>query len=139
MRGVLLLTAAAAFAMLMGCAGAPAPSTNQNIQKAAAQADAGRYAEAAQTYRKEAAAPLGDSTGEALYQLACLLAFYDNPQKDYALALRGFDEYVRRYPKGPRIRDAKNWRYLLTTVLDLREKIDQLKQIDITHEEKRTQ
>ncbi len=128
-----------------GCATGPAAPTDPQLRKAVAAADAGHYTEAVATYRK-AAVDTGPDAAEALFQAAYLLAYFENPQKDYALALQGFEEYIKRYPKGPRIREARNWRFVLKGYLELKsdntrlnQKIDQLKKIDILHEEKRVQ
>ncbi len=131
----LLLAAPCVLLFLAACAGTQ--SGTPGMEKAAAAASAGHYGVAVETYRKEAAGAPSDAAGEALFQMAYFLAFYDNPQKDYALALQGFERYVKLYPRGPRIKDAKNWRATLSAMLDLQRKIDDLKQIDIRHEEKR--
>ena len=141
--GLLIIVALAA-----GCAGTQVPASNTknsaDLRRAEDDADSGRYQSAIQTYEKAAAEPRTETAGEALYQAAYLEAFYDNPQRDYAQALQGFDDYIKRYPRGAHLKDAKNWRSILKTVLDLRvennrlgRKIDELKQIDILHEEKR--
>jgi TolA-binding protein len=136
--------------LITACAGTPRPFAagpgSSELQPAAAAADAGHYREAIDAYKKAAALPKSDSPGEALFQAAYLQAYYENPQPDYAAAMQGFEQYVKLYPKGPRVKEARNWSFLLKTILDLRkengqltQKIDQLTQIDIHQEEKRGQ
>jgi|GEM_PF-1891092 len=81
--------------------------------------------------------PDSSSTADARYGLATVLISYENPQRDYAQALHEFDEFVRLYPDDPRFRDAQNWRHALRTLHDLSKSIEELKQLDIRHEERR--
>jgi outer membrane protein assembly factor BamD (BamD/ComL family) len=118
-----------------------------NESDAAALVQGKKYQEAIIAYRKIAA----DSTqstvaGDALFEAAYLQVFYDNPQRDYSQALAGFDEFLKRFPDHARATDAYNWRLALRTILDikkdnehLRKNIDQLKKLDIRHEERRRQ
>lgn len=104
-----------------------------------------RYSEAIATYGKIAKESRTSERGaNALFASASARAFYDNPQKDYVLALREFDEFLRLYPKNEKARDARNWRYFLEMLLELRKEnerlssnIEQLKELDIRHEERR--
>lgn len=133
--------------ILAGCASTPADRGSQHPQlaAAAAAAQAGRYLEAIEAYRQAAAVPEKDAAAEALFQTAFLLAYYENPRRDYAMAQQAFDQYIRRYPAGALHRQARNWRAILKTILDqkadierLHHTIEELKKIDISHEEKRT-
>jgi tetratricopeptide (TPR) repeat protein len=132
--------------ILAGCAGTPADRAARNPQLAAAEAaaQAGRYREAIEAYRQAAAGPEKDAAAEALFQAAYLLAYYENPRKDYAQSLQAFELYIRRYPAAAQHRQARNWRAILKTILDLQadierlnHTIEELKKIDISHEEKR--
>lgn len=104
-----------------------------------------RYNEALATYCKIAReSPASERGASALFACASVRAFYDNPQRDYALALQEFDEFLRLYPNDERARDAQNWRSVLKAVLDLKKEnehlttsIEQLKELDIRHEERR--
>ena len=104
-----------------------------------------KYSEAATAYDQIARGAQGSERGaRALFAVASLYAFYDNPHKDYARALQEFDDFLRIYPDNERALDAKNWRYILMMVLDLKKEngrllqsINELKQIDIRHEERR--
>ncbi len=104
-----------------------------------------RYGEAVATYSKIAReSPASERGASALFACASVRAFYDNPQKDYALALQGFDEFLRLYPNHDRALDAQNWRSVLKMLLELKKEnehlatsIEQLKQLDIRHEERR--
>ncbi len=104
-----------------------------------------RYNEAIEAYNKIAQESVGSERGaRALYEAAFTHAFYDNPHKDYALALQGFDEFLRAYPDNERASDAQNWRSILKMVQELKKEnehltksIEELKRIDIRHEERR--
>ena len=106
-----------------------------------------RYTEAVATYSKIAKeSPASARGANALFASASARASYDNPQKDYALALQQFDEFLRLYPNNEKARDAQNWRYVLRLLLELRKEnehlttsIEQLKELDIRHEERRKQ
>jgi outer membrane protein assembly factor BamD (BamD/ComL family) len=81
---------------------------------------------------------------DALFEAAYLQAFYDNPHKDFAQALQGFDEFLKRYPDHARAQEAHNWHFVLKTILDtkkendrLNQSIEELKKLDIRHEERR--
>jgi outer membrane protein assembly factor BamD (BamD/ComL family) len=104
-----------------------------------------KYSDAITAYDKIAKdSPRSERGSRALYDVAFTHAFYDNPHKDYAQALQEFDEFLRIYPNSERTRDAQNWRHVLRMVLELRKEnehllqsINELKQIDIRHEERR--
>ncbi len=104
-----------------------------------------KYGDAADAYDQIAKESLGTERGaRALFAAASVHAFYDNPYKDYALALQEFDDFLHTYPEDEKASEAQNWRYILKSVLDLKkengrllQKINELKQIDIRHEERR--
>jgi outer membrane protein assembly factor BamD (BamD/ComL family) len=104
-----------------------------------------KYSDAVAVYDEVARQNPGSKQGaRALYSAAAALSFYDNPHKDYAEALQDFDTFLLMYPDDEKAPDAQNWRYVLKTVLELRKEngkllqsIDELKQIDIRHEERR--
>jgi len=119
------------------------PETDYRI--AAAYAKEKKYHEAIALYRKIAVdSPKSPAAADALFEVAYLSAFYDNPQKDYAQALSVFEDFLKRYPNHLKASDARNWRAVLKVVLDarkenerLKESIEQLKELDIRHEERR--
>lgn len=81
---------------------------------------------------------------DAQFEVAYLQAAYDNPAKDFAQALAGFNEFLWRYPNHAKARDAENWRAVLKLILDMKKEndrlnksIEQLKKLDIRHEERR--
>ncbi len=104
-----------------------------------------KYSDAITAYDKIANdSPRSKRGARALYDIAFTRAFYDNPHKDYAQALQDFDEFLRVYPNDKKARDAQNWRHLIRMVLELKKEnehllqsIDELKKIDIRHEERR--
>jgi outer membrane protein assembly factor BamD (BamD/ComL family) len=118
-----------------------------------------KYPEAITAYRqiaKDTTSP--ERAANAHFALASALAYYDNPQKDYALALQEFDEFLTRYPDAEKAQEARQWRSLLQAIIELKKEnenltknieqykqnidhlnksIEQLKQLDIRHEERR--
>lgn len=97
-----------------------------------------KYPEAVSAYRKIVLDhPDSSAAADAQYGLAMALADYANPQRDYTQALLEFDAFVRLYPDDARFRDAQNWRHVLKTLTDLNKSIEQLKRLDIRHEERR--
>jgi outer membrane protein assembly factor BamD (BamD/ComL family) len=104
-----------------------------------------KYSEAIAAYDKIAKdSPRSELGARALYDAAFTHAFYDNPHKDYVQALQGFEEFLREYPNSEKANDAQNWRSILKTVLELKKEnehltknIEELKRIDIRHEERR--
>jgi TolA-binding protein len=118
---------------------------NGEFANAAAFVAEKRYQDAAEVYRKIAAeAQQSQLAGDAEFELAHLLICTDNPRKDYSLALSGFEDFLKHWPLHPKAADAENWRTVLRTLLDtkkenehLNKSIEQLKKLDIRHEEKR--
>jgi outer membrane protein assembly factor BamD (BamD/ComL family) len=114
-------------------------------QNACVSAKEKKYAKAIAAYRKIAAdSPQSPFAAESLFEIAYLQVFYDNPQKDYELALAGFDDFLKRFPHHEKAPEAKNWRAILKTILDMKkenerlhESIEELNKLDIRHEEKR--
>ena len=104
-----------------------------------------KYSDAVSAYEKIAKESAKTDRGaEALFAAAEARAFYDNPDKNLELALQEFEDFLRSYPDNKQISEARNWRYFLRTVLALRKEnerlsrnIEQLKKIDIRHEERR--
>jgi outer membrane protein assembly factor BamD (BamD/ComL family) len=133
--------------LLYGCATTPpaAPGPEADYQRAAVFENEKKYLKAIAAYRKIAdESPHSPLAADSLFEAAYIQAFYDNPQKDYAQALAGFDEFLKRFPQHVKARVAKNWRVVLKTILDtkkenerLRESIEQLNKLDIRHEERR--
>jgi outer membrane protein assembly factor BamD (BamD/ComL family) len=133
--------------VLSGCATTPpaAPGPEADYQGAAFFAKEKKYPAAIAAYRKIAdESPHSPLAADSLFEAAHLQAFYDNPQKDYAQALAGFDEFLRRFPNHVKAREAKNWRVILKTIVDtkkenerLRQSIEELNKLDIRHEERR--
>jgi outer membrane protein assembly factor BamD (BamD/ComL family) len=106
-----------------------------------------KYSEAIAAYDKIAKdSPRSERGARALYGAALTHAYYDNFHTDYVLALQRFDEFVRAYPNNERASEAQNWRSVLKIMLELKKEnehltksIEQLKRIDIRHEERRRQ
>lgn len=128
---------------LSGCASLGL--TSSEFSKADRLTREKKYNDAMLIYETIAKEDAGTKRGaHALLAAAKTRAFYDNPHKDYAVALQLFDEFLRKYPDHEQIREAQNWRSFLKTLLDLKKEnerltqnIEQLKKIDIKHEERR--
>ncbi|HSA79090.1 MAG TPA: outer membrane protein assembly factor BamD [Nitrospirota bacterium] len=135
--------------LLSGCVTTPQPVTvtgpESDYQNAADFVKEKKYSKAIAAYHKIAASsPQSPLAADSLFEVAYLQAFYDNPQKDYAQALEGFDEFLKRFPNHVKAGEAKNWQLILKTIVDtkkenerLRESIEELNKLDIRHEEKR--
>jgi outer membrane protein assembly factor BamD (BamD/ComL family) len=105
-----------------------------------------RYTEALTGYRKVLSRPRSSEhdVAAARYAIAFTLSYYDNPHKNYAQALEEFEEFLRLYPNHEKAAEALNWKNVLKTLLEekreceqLKKKIEELKRLDIRHEEKR--
>jgi outer membrane protein assembly factor BamD (BamD/ComL family) len=88
--------------------------------------------------------PQSPVAADALFAIAYIHAYYDNPQKDYAQALADFSEFEKLYPNHEKASEAQNWQVILKSILDmkkennrLRKSIEALENVDIRHEEKR--
>ncbi len=135
-----------------GCIPPPPPARDLTAleveyQNAAALVKEKKYQEAIAAYRGIVTeSPQSPDAAEALFETAYLYVYSDNPQKDYAQALAGFDDFLKRYPNHAKAQDARNWRVVLKMILDIRKEnerlinnIEELKKLDIKHEERRTQ
>jgi TolA-binding protein len=143
-----------ALMVLAGCVPPPEPppgavpvtGPETDYRNAAAYAKERNYHEAITLYRRIAAeAPQSPEAADALFEVAYITAFYENPLKDYAQALLGFEDFLKRYPDHLKAPHARNWRAVLKVVLDarkenerLKKSIEELKKLDIRHEERRT-
>ena len=106
-----------------------------------------KYAKAAAAFQKIITqAPGSALAAGALYEIALIHALQDNPQKDYARATHTFQEFLKRYPDNDRAIEARNWIAVIRIVQELKMEndrlntsIEELKQLDIRHEERRGQ
>ncbi len=151
MRKCVVLIMLVMLAVSVGCVLQPLRETptltgpELEYQNAAALVKEKKYQEALAEYRKIATdSPESSVAGDSLFEAAYLQIFYDNPEKNYSQALSGFDEFLKRYPDHAKAEDARNWRGVLKTILDTRKEnehllknIEQLKNLDIRHEERR--
>ena len=97
-----------------------------------------QYSNAAATYRKMLQEhPDSFYAADARYGLAVTLASFDNTQKDYTQALHEFEIFYKLYPNDRRVPEVQNWIAVLRTLNDLSRSIEQLKRLDIRHEERR--
>ncbi len=142
MRRVVALLAVA---VLAACATFATTGPAADYKRADALESQKNYHEAATVYYGVAQeTPSTSLAADSLFESAYLNSFYDNPQRDYALAFRQFDEFLRRFPDDSRVPEAKNWLAVLKAVVEskreneqLKKSIEQLKRIDIRHEERR--
>jgi len=132
--------------LLAGCAtGRFLTEPEKQFQAAAVIVKEKRFKEAAAAYRKIAAdATSSPLAADALFELALVHAHHDNPQRDYALAMQTFELIIKRYPDSSKMAAAQIWFSVLKTVQELKkeneklnESIEQLKRLDIRHEERR--
>lgn len=122
--------------IISACASLTGPGSN--VRAANGLVESKKFSEAVLKYQEIIRDhPDSSSAADARYGLAMVLVSYENPQRDYAQALHEFDEFIRLYPDDPRFREAQNWRHALRTLHDLSNSIEQLKRLDIRHEEKR--
>ena len=129
---------AAAFAFLFlsaGCASLSAPG--RKLAAANELYEAGKYGGAAAAFRKIIQEGPGPAAAGARFGLAATLAAGDNPQRNYAQALREFEEFLKLHPGHPKARQARDWRQVLRALEQVNRNIDELKRLDISHEEKR--
>ncbi|HAR41605.1 MAG TPA: hypothetical protein DCS07_03070 [Bdellovibrionales bacterium] len=134
---LLSATAALCAIMLLSSCAALTP-TGRKVREADGLFQDRKYSDAAASYRRVIREHSGStSTAEARFNLARTLAWHDNPQRDYAAALQEFDEFLRAFPDHALAHEARNWRLVLKTVDDLKKSLDQLKKLDIKHEERR--
>jgi outer membrane protein assembly factor BamD (BamD/ComL family) len=140
------------FIMIAGCVPVMHPSESRSVtgpeadfRKADSLEKEKKYPDAIAAYRKIIKDyPQSPVAADALFSIAHLQAFYDNPQRDYAQALVDYEDFEKRYPNHEQIQEAKNWETVLKLILDtkkennrLRKSIEQLENIDIRHEENR--
>ena len=138
--------------MIAGCIPVTHPSEHRGIsgpeaefRKAVSFEKEKKYPDALALYRKIMTDyPQSPVAADALFAIAHLRAFYDNPQKDYTQALVDFEDFDKRYPNHEKVQEAKNWATVLKLMLEtkkennrLRKSIEQLEKADITHEENR--
>lgn len=143
MKKVIVLLAVIWFA---GCATTSVVTMpEKQFQDAAVSAKEKRYKDAVATYNKIMAdSPDSALAADALFEVALIHAHHDNPQRDYAQASRTFSDFLKRYPDNRRTDEARTWISVLKTVQELKKQnehlndsIEELKQLDIKHEEKR--
>ncbi len=106
-----------------------------------------KYTDAVNAYRQiltDSPAPTPAVAANAQYGIAFILAYHDNPQRNYALAVQKLEEFLRLYPDNARVREAQNLRFILKAFIDVKKEnehlnksIEQLKKLDIRHEERR--
>lgn len=138
-----LLIALVSVFSLSACAYLSAPC--REARQADGLAQDKRYSEAAAAYRKVLReSPDSRAAADARFGLAVLLAYHDNPQRDYGQSLHEFEEFLRLSPEDKRAPEAQNWRQVLKALLEARKEnerlnknIEELKKLDIKHEEKR--
>jgi len=117
----------------------------KQFQDASISAKEKRFKEAAAACNKIIAdSPDSPLAADALFEIALINANHANPQRDYAQATRTFAEFIKRYPDNRRADEARTWISVLKTVQELKkqnerlnESIEELKQLDIKHEERR--
>ena len=105
-----------------------------------------KYDEAgAACLRIEQEHPGTDLAAQARFAFALTLVAADNPQRDYSRALAAFDAYLSSYPQHDRTAEARSWRQAIRQIMELtkengrlRKTLEQLQEIDLQREEKRS-
>jgi len=96
-----------------GCAflqPAPISEHEKKYEEARTLAEAGKFQDAREAFRTIAEAQPEASWGEqAKFNAAYLLVSHKNPDRNYTLAAREFEEYLVRYPIGRFADDAGSW------------------------------
>jgi TolA-binding protein len=132
--------------LLSGCASLGFQSgPGKDFQEASASLQEKKYVAALASYQKILReAPNTGLAADARFGIALVHATPDNPQKDYAQAIQNFEEFIKLHTDNRRAPDARVWIAVLKNVLDLkkenesfRKNIEELKQLDIRHEERR--
>jgi TolA-binding protein len=111
-----------------------------------------KYNEAIAIYHKiMAESPETQLSADAQYQIALVHALSDNPERNCATAIQEFEEFLKLHPADSRTLEAQNWIATLKINLELkkqyeslrkdndllRKNIEELKRLDIRHEERR--
>jgi outer membrane protein assembly factor BamD (BamD/ComL family) len=125
--------------------GAQGSAETYRIKNAFSLAQEGKFTESIEAYRKIIQDnPNSAESAFAQYGMAMVYITADNQQKDYPQALAKLDEFITQYPDNMMIQDARNWRYTIKALLDvkrdndrLNKNIERLKQLDMRQEEKR--
>lgn len=150
MRTVIVLLA---IIWLSGCVAKTGPiGPEKEFHDAAVSVKAKSYQDAVAAYKKIAADSPGSAlAAEALFELALVHAHHDNPRRNYAQATHTFEEFLKSHPDNGRAAEAQTWILILKTVqelkkqnehlsksiVELKRSIEQLKRIDVRHEERR--
>ena len=104
---------------LLGCAKTSVPygGPAKDFQKATVSVKEKRYNEAVAAYNKIAAvSPRSAIAADALYEIALVHLFHDNPLKDYTQAIRTFEDFLKFHPDNKRAPEAQNWIYILSAI-----------------------
>jgi outer membrane protein assembly factor BamD (BamD/ComL family) len=142
---LLMLFVAAGGCQLIGIHPSERTDPEDDFQHAATLMKSGNYQEAQSLYRRIiTTSPLSPVAADAEYESAYLYVYADNPAKDYTLAVAGFEDFIKHHPNHLKIRDARNWAAALKAIVEagkenekLKKNIEQLKKLDIRHEERR--
>jgi outer membrane protein assembly factor BamD (BamD/ComL family) len=104
-----------------------------------------KYSKAANAYNKIMTDyPDSPQAADALFELSLLQAQHSESERDIARALHGFEAFIRRYPSDWRAHEAGDLVLILKSAVELKREnehlkrdIDQLRRLDIRHEERR--
>ena len=141
-KGIVLL----AMIVLSGCASLGLQSgPEKDFQDAAVSLKEKKYSAALAGYQKILReVPNTELAKDAQFEIALIHATSDNPQKEYGQAIHEFETILKMRPDDRRAPEARAWIVVLKTILDLRKEnellkknIEELKQLDIRHEERR--
>jgi TolA-binding protein len=135
-----------AIVVLSGCASLGLQSgSEKDFQDATVSVKEKKYSAALagfQNILREA--PNSDLAKDAQLEIALIHTVPDNPQKDFIQAIHEFETFLKLHPDDQRVPEARAWIAVLRAVHDLKKEnellkknIEELKQLDIRHEERR--
>lgn len=136
--------------VIAGCAAVrptatPEPRGREGLERAAAEARAGRPRAARKAYAQVLEGdPTGPVAEDALRGLALLYVDADSPLRNYPAALAAFDRLLAANPHGQYAEEARAWRAALRELIRhereatrLRADIERLRELDVQMEGKR--
>ncbi len=140
-KGIVML----AMILLAGCASLGQSGPEKDFQDAAVSLKEKKYSTALASYQKILReVPNAELAKDAQFEIALIHTLPDNPQKDYGQAIHEFETILKLRPDDGRAWEARAWVAVLKTILDLKKEnellkknIEELKQLDIRHEERR--
>lgn len=132
------LILAASISLLLFCSACTIVTDTRKIASAEDYLRQKQYPKAVAVYQEVLEErPHSFYAADVRYDLVMALIATDNTQKDYALALHECEEFVKSSPNDRRTPEIRNMIGLLRMITNLNRNIEDLKKLDIRHEERR--